>query len=157
MGGVVVFRIFKKKREIPKIVLDITNDAYWITFQFYKQVGEEKERLDFPLSEEVLRELSVVEGIHLYHSFELLQEDGQLNEHHQLSIQKWYDWRRLDEASISTEEEFEEWERATLVENLWTSTELEEITGDLKMIGIPIKNPQFQLELYINRKNLAHI
>ena len=157
MGGVVVLRFFRKKREIPKIVLDITNDAYWINFQFYKQVGEEKERLDFPLSEKVLRELSVVEGIHLYHSFELLQEDGQLNEHYQLSIQKWYDWRRLDEASISTEEEFEEWERATLVENLWTSTELEEITGDLKMIGIPIKNPQFQLELYINRKNLAHI
>ena len=82
---------FLRGRRTPKqqtIEVQTSNDHHELTFQFYKVVDGEKEKLPVPIPTSRLKELSTIEGFHRYTAFDLLREDGQIHENNKLSIAK---------------------------------------------------------------------
>lgn len=157
---------FLRGRRTPKqqtIEVQTSNNHHELTFQFYKVVDGEKEKLPVPIPTSRLKELSTIEGFHRYTAFDLLREDGQIHENNKLSIRHLYRWfeaaHRAEEVGFEqlTEEEqtFVEW--ADIVQGVSPSVELEDVVGELSIQGTPALDPTFDLELYQDGKNLAQV
>lgn len=141
-----MFNIFKRKN-IPKnkvLKFNVTTNHEDIQFQFYLEQDALKTFLTIPLTDKDFRECVKLEGFQTYIEYEFIKDEGYIESQNTLKAERFYE--------LVNNPDFEE----TLAV-LGLNEKLENVTGILKINGTPALNPSFDLQLYIDNKNLQQI
>lgn len=141
-----MFNIFKRKN-IPKnkvLKFNITNDVEHILFHFFTEQNGVEMPLKLPLNNTDFRECAKLDGFHFYWAYELLSDEGYIESGNLLKTDLLY--------KLLTNPDFEEALSILELNNL-----LPNLTGLLKITGTPALNPNFDLQLYVDNKNLKQV
>lgn len=112
-----------------------------IHYSFYYMKGKDKRDLSFPFSDSEFRERYAWEGFEKYLAFEELYEAGYISQDHTLPVEKFYELLSMEDFN----------ETLSLLD---MPTELLEVSGDITIIGLPAKDPQFKLTLRDSRNKV---
>ncbi|WP_404427158.1 DEAD/DEAH box helicase [Ureibacillus chungkukjangi] len=141
-----MFNIFKRKN-IPKnkiLKLNITTNYEEIKFQFFTEQDGVKTNLTIPLNDIDFRECVKLDGFHAYWAYEFLVDEGYIESQNLLKIEHFYE--------LVNNPDFEEAFTALGINEF-----LSNVTGIIKINGTPASNPEFDLQLYVDNKNLQQI
>ena len=141
-----MFNFFKRKN-IPKnkiLKFTITNNSEYIQFHFYTEQNGVKTPLTIPLKDIDFRECAKLDGFHFYWAYELLADEGHIESGNVLKTERFYE--------LITNLDFEE-----ALSILGLNKQLSNVTGALKINGTPALSPNFDLQLYVDNKNLQQI
>jgi len=140
-----VFSFFKRKvRDTHKALnLTITVEKEHFFFEFYVESQGVEKRVPIPFSEEDFREYTSIKGYECYWAYEVLMDEG-LMVNERLAFTDYY--------ALLENPDFNE-----VLEVLNLHRSFLNLEGLLKISGTPALEPDFDLQLYVNQKNLQQI